>query len=1071
MEHRLGRTVRVFLVVLALTGFYRLTVVPWVEPRLPDGGVALEMTPREAAAIRARADQRMAALGDVFPPGSWELDQPIMLESRQTRLLFQEYHSLPDGRVNLVPCTLVILPDRNRVAATGTVGRTLVLRAPQGAVLEFDEPLDLRQGRLAKLIGGSLRGQVTIRGTPTAADAEDDIEIVTRDITLDELQVQTNEMVQFRYGRSSGSGRGLVARLKPREGTVGQPSGDQGPNIGGVDSIRLDRDVRMRIEGVAGNLLPGKAASGPPASAAATDPESPPVLVSCRGSLCLNVSANVITLEDHVDVVRASDAGASDRLACDLLAILLGRREEPATAAGAAADDAARGSLQPVEIQAKGGPVVVTSSGAGLEARAARLGYEIATRRILLDGEEPVSLALKGTEMEARKIDYCPGPPGEPGALMAVGPGWLRSRGEQAPPTQVRWQQWLRMRPDGDGDVVSIAGDAEVVVEAQGRLGATEMHLWLDRVTDRTDEPQAAAPSSGPDLSRLRPSRLLARGMVEADAEQAAVKTDRLELWFRSDPPTAGPGATTDAAPAAIAGASGGAAAGGGGAVAPPVMPGAQPGDRSRGKLAATAALVRGLVILASAGAQLDEMSMEGQVRLVEQPFPPAAAGMPPPEQGMEIDGEQLQLTRAMRFDARAVVSGKPARVRGRGLDMEGPLLEFDRGRGRLTVDGAGRLTIPLAAGTGGLDALAFSAGPQQPAAPPQQGPPGRLDVVWQGRMDFDGLKARFIERVEASSATAKLRAGSLDVIFDRPFDLTGEGPAGGPQPEVARIACGSGAHVESESTGKDGGRSREQLFARDLVIDRITGDVSGSGPGRLSSTRFGQPPAVGLPAGPQGQMPGPAATGLAVQPVAATRPADGLSYLGVDFQRGMRGNLNRRVMEFHQRVEAIWGPVANWGDTLDPHAPRGLPEGVFTVSCDVLGLGQSPLLPGRERPAIEMAAGGNVLVEGESFTARSARLTWSEAKDLLVFEGDGRSDAQLFRQVQAGAQPSSASAGKILYWRALNRVDVEDARFLDLDQLRGGAAPAGPAAGAPRPGGPAVRTAAPLPQRPLPGT
>jgi len=38
------------------------------------------------------------------------------------------------------------------------------------------------------------------------------------------------------------------------------------------------------------------------------------------------------------------------------------------------------------------------------------------------------------------------------------------------------------------------------------------------------------------------------------------------------------------------------------------------------------------------------------------------------------------------------------------------------------------------------------------------------------------------------------------------------------------------------------------------------------------------------------------------------------------------------------------------------------------------------------------------------------------------------------------GAATSSASAGKILYWRAINRVDVDDARFLDMDQLGAGA-------------------------------
>ena len=402
MEHRLGRTLRVFLAVLAAAGFHRLVVVPWVEPRVHDASATLEPTPEEAAAIRARADRRLAALGDVFPAGSWERDDPIMLESRQMRLLFKQYHSLPDGRVNLVPCTLVIVPDRQRIDGDRSGGRTLVLRAPQGAVLEFDEPLDLREGRLARLVGGSLRGQVSIRGTPTSEGAEDDIEIATRDVELEGLEIRTSELVQFRHGRSSGSGRAMVARLLPRSGPA-----EQGPNIAGVDTIRLDRDVRMRLEGVGGGLLPGQEpAAAAPAGGPGADAESPPVLVTCRGSLCLNVSANVITFEDHVDVVRTVPGGSVDQLACELLAIMLGRRDAP----GEPGAGRPAGELQPVEIQARGGPVVARSSGAGLEARAARLGYEIATRRILLDGEERVSLVVRGTEMEARSIDYSPGP-------------------------------------------------------------------------------------------------------------------------------------------------------------------------------------------------------------------------------------------------------------------------------------------------------------------------------------------------------------------------------------------------------------------------------------------------------------------------------------------------------------------------------------------------------------------------------------------------------------------------------------------------------------------------------------
>ena len=1057
MEHRLGRTLRVFLVVLAAAGFHRLAVVPLVEPRLQDPGGSLEVSPEEAAAIRARADRRLAALGDIFPAGSWEREDPIMLESRQMRLLFKQYQALPDGRVNLVPCTLVVLPDRNRAAAEQGAGRTIVLRVPQGAVLEFDEPLDLRQGRLSRLIGGSLRGQVTIRGTATAPGVEDEIEIVTRDVELEDFEVRSAEMVQFRYGRSTGSGRALAARLLPRPG-----GSSQGPAIGGIDSIRLDRDVRMRLEGLAGGLLPGQQ----PAAGTGVQPDAAdaaPVMVSCRGSLCLNVSANVITFEEQVDVERTVASGSTDQLTCDLLAIMLARQES------GAAGTPGKSGLRPVEIQAKGMPVVARSSEAGLEARAARLGYEIATRRILLDGDEPVSLVARGTEMEARSIDYTPGPTSAPGSLMAVGPGWLRTRSPGSPPVEARWQKWLRMRPDGEGHVASIAGDAEVAVETQGRLSGAEMHLWLDLVKrqpqDAPSKPSVAGGAAGPDLSGVRPSRLLARGMVEIEAEQLAARTDRMEVWFRSQDPAMAHPAAAQATAAQPAGRqpTGTAAPAGPAALAQPQQSRGQ-ASPATGRMVATAALVRGLVMMSGQGSELQEMSLEGQVQVVEElrgqaaagPRTDAAGGLRS-DAGLEIHGDQMQLARPTRFDARAIVSGRPAQVRGRGLDLQGPLIDFDRGRNRLTVDGAGRLQVPVAAGMGGFESFGFT-GAATPAAAPTAATPGSLDVNWQGRMDFDGLTARFVDHVVTASGGTSVRAGSLDVVFNRPLDFAAGQPPPAARPDVARIACGSGVRIDSQSAAQDGTKSAEQLFVRDLVIDRTTGDVVGTGPGRLTSTRFGQAPGMAMPTA---QGPGAAAAPTAASP---PRP-DELTYLGVDFQRGLRGNINRRVMEFHQRVQAIWGPVTRWGESLDPHAAGGLPPRAVTISSDVLGVGQAPPAPGQRRSTIELAAGGNVLVEGDSFTARSARLTWSEAKDLLVFEGDGRSDAQLYRQAKVGAATSSASAGKILYWRAINRVDVDDARFLDLDQLGGNAA------GLRAPGfSPGAAPAKPV-SRPLPGT
>ncbi len=1062
MEHRLGRTLRVFLVVLATAGLYRLAVVPLVEPRARDTAVGQELSPAAVAAVKARADRRLAQVAGLFPAGSWELDGPNMLESRQMRLLFKDYRKMTDNRddrrVQLIPCTLVLLPE-NTGEAGAPPGRTLVLRAPQGAVLEFDEPFDLaKQERPSRLVGGSLRGQVTIRGTESAPGAEDDVEIVTRDVELEEMEIRTAEAVQFRYGRSSGSGRAMVARLLP-----GSKASDSGPNIGGVDTIRLDRDVTLRLEGLAGGLIAGPDPGNPPAPVAAQEGEEAaakaPVLVSCRGSLCMNVSANVISLEDHVDVVHALPDGGSDQLACDLLAVVLARD-------GAAG--AKTGGLKPVEIQAKGAPVVVRSTSAGLEARAMRLGYEIATRRILLDGEEPVSLSLEQTEMEARSIDYTPGPPGDPGSLMAVGPGWLRSRGTETAPVTARWQKWLRLRPDGGEHVASLAGEADVHVESQGRLKAGELHLWL--ALAKGAAPVAPSSSRLPTgLAGIKPSRMLARSMVEVDVPQLTARTDKMEIWFRHEstplppppaPASAAPPVASSAAPAPLP-------------VAPPATPPVAPPahvppaqESPRGRLVVSGGLVRGLVTFATEGPQLDELSLEGQVQLVEEPEATARVpGQPIPE-AIEIKGDQLQISRATRFDARAIVSGRPAILSGRGIDLQGPLVEFDRGRNRLSVDGAGRLGLPIAGGLPGIESLAVASTTTPAPVAPSRGPgeaavPGRLDIGWQGRMDFDGLTARFVDRVVTSSGATALRAGSLDVVFTKQVNFSANASdRTARDTDVARVACGNGVRIESESVSADGGKSVEKLFLRDLLIDRATGEVTGSGPGRLASTRFGAPPGLALQVPGQGGQRGQAAAGQQNPP--AQRP-DELTYLGVDFQRGIRGNIQRRVMEFHQRVEAIWGPVGGWNESLDSHAAGGLPPRAVAITSDVLSVGQAPPMPGMRRSSLELSAAGNVMVEGEAFTARSHRLSWSEGKDLLVFEGDGRSDAQLFRQERIGAPTSSASAGKILYWRGLNQVEVNDARYLDFDQLGG-------AGGAPRlPGlGPAK---APPPPRPLPGT
>ena len=99
-------------------------------------------------------------------------------------------------------------------------------------------------------------------------------------------------------------------------------------------------------------------------------------------------------------------------------------------------------------------------------------------------------------------------------------------------------------------------------------------------------------------------------------------------------------------------------------------------------------------------------------------------------------------------------------------------------------------------------------------------------------------------------------------------------------------------------------------------------------------------------------------------------------------------------------------------------------------------------------RRSMELTAAGNTIAEGRAFTARGARITYAQAKDLLVLEGDERIGAELFRQQQLGAEPAKTTARKILFWPKLEKVWIDGVRSLELSGLPLGKPDTRPAVG-----------------------
>ena len=159
-------------------------------------------------------------------------------------------------------------------------------------------------------------------------------------------------------------------------------------------------------------------------------------------------------------------------------------------------------------------------------------------------------------------------------------------------------------------------------------------------------------------------------------------------------------------------------------------------------------------------------------------------------------------------------------------------------------------------------------------------------------------------------------------------------------------------------------------------------------------------------------------------------------------FQGGVTGNILRRSVTLHDQVRAASATVDSWTAVLEGDDPQSLGlGGGFILNSDELEV-DDMTPPGSPDRAIELLAAGNVVAEGASegslFTARASRLTYDQFKDLLILEGDGRTDAELFRQAGAGSQPSTTAARKIFYWRRIGHVDIDGARSFQAIQPAG---------------------------------
>ena len=1031
-----------FAIVLVTYWAYSLIAVPLIEPPAAPNR-AEQLTGQQRRGALEQANHRVEALRPLFQAGDWELDNPKILESNQVKVLLQDYFNLGDGRVKLPRCTLVYTPVQPASDPAERLRRSVILQAPQGALLEFDEELDLRRGKIGRLINGRLIGRITIRSDGRQAGPDDDLLVVARDVDISENRIRTTEAVEFRWGSNHGRGSQLQIDFLHEESP--HPANLRGPKITGIKSLEIRRLERLHLEFPERKEDAGKAAAESVAATAdARPPAARPVLlpgssadanlpveVTCRGPFRFDLIDRVATFRDQVDVIRLHPTGPSDQINCEVLKIFFARRrsalEQPAEPPPAvSAGEPSTLDLQPRRIEALGNPVVVRAPAEQFEAWGERLEYDAWTGRILLESAQQVRLQQAANEIHAPQVQYQPNPEGSLGYMIAEGPGWLRGHMDRGRARQVtaHWTEKLQVRPQEDQHVVSLTGGADLAFAEIGSLAGKEIHFWLSEV--------AGGPAG---RAELRPDRMLAQGKVRLDSTQLSGDVEQLEVWFEQ--PGAAPAAaanrpavhpgwlarvesqlerarlamalarhfpTSQMVRRPVAAEGSASPADSGGQLPVPLPPTAESSPPQSpppsNHFQIVGSRLRGRVVVQGTQSQVSELIVDGNVRLTE------TQTARPDEQPVVISGDQIQVFDAAQPHAAVTVTGVPAHFEGRGLGLTGSNINLNRGTNRLWMEGPGQMDLPS------MD-RDLQGRPTANAGP--------MTVQWAQRMSFDGKTAHFEEAVVARTGTQQLHTETMDVLFKRPIRFAD--PRTQPEPEPEQLICRGGVMMENRTIDPQGMVSYERMRISDLNLQVVSGDLTANGPGWMTSIRRGSinlMPVDGLAAGGPGS---PAETGK-----------DELNYLSVRFQHRITGNMHQQSVTFHQQVRATFGPVKSWDETLDEDNPDKLLRGGI-LRCNQLTVTQMPQ-PGRDQRHVELQAVGNVDVAGATFTARAARMTYDQAKDQLILEGDGWTDAALYRQEIPGGPMSHHAARKIFYWPSTRRFAIDGARALELNQL-----------------------------------
>ncbi len=994
------------VVLLAMLA-YRWTVVPMIEP------------PRRVKPQPIVYDNDLQTpqwWQRHFPADAWQQSEPKVLNTPRGILLFKDFTQLGPDQLRLEPLTMIIpqihkKSELQQNAEQDFVDQdVLIVNVDRGAVIQFREALDWTKAKTPPVIGGRLEGQIYITRRSKDVNEERPWYMSTSDVQIDRRKISTEKPVQIQWDNSVIRGRDLSIFLK--QDLLSDSDDDPSP-WGILENMEL-----IYIDEISVGLPPG----GLWADMKQTSPELPvtkglpaQLHLQSGGPFRFDFVASQASLMNGVHAIHQVGSLPPDQFWSQELQVKLAPNLPRKGAPQKSQPSIRLGGLQLKQLTARGldpvGPITgqnmvrLDAPNIGASARGKRLNVNFVENQLeiagRLEGPQAVStvatLDYLGYSFRSPSIQYRQAPDTEHlGWLAAEGPGELLvAAASQIGQCNIRWQQSLHMKPDGDKQWVSLVGKTLVESKVHGFMSSESLDIWLKPNSQVPKAAAAAKQTNALATSSYLPDRLRALGNVTVATPQIKADVNELQLWLVHVPENNGGPAheglsLSDSAgnpmyqfvspPSAD--------------VPPNIQPLANnsvptvmtPAREPSGPVNVEGTLLKSTVIVANEQTWIDSLTVDGPLKV-------SGTQTTNTTSPWSLIGKQLELSTNAQGQAKVQVTGSPAKIAMGEAWLVGPKIHYDQTTGLIWMDQPGEFSIPTTTlnrpVNEGNRALPSRGNSLQWLKAPH--------CKWNGRLIFDGAVAN-IEgdiHIDGVFSPAEDRFWSMEcgcqqmeIYLSTPINMQAPKQASS---SLDRVVLKDAVDIRAAQNDSQGNRlSLERIVVPALTYHLPQSQLVGAGPGWIRSWHLAS---LNL-----GQM----ASSSSVR----STPKQEIQGAHLNFHESMVAYMDRSEVVFEGKVELAAGPLQSWDQMIDINTMQRLKNDEMMLSCDLLkaydtsGLGPRGTSFAPATATWEFQSLGNVRFAGKTdegdYSGSGYRVTYTQPKDLLVLEGDGRTPAHI---------------------------------------------------------------------------